>query len=356
MFNLDVTQKCLIAECWIPTADIEAIQLALRRGTEKSGSTVAPILNQMQTKESPPTFFRTNKYTNAFQALINAYGVATYREANPAVFTIITFPFLFAVMFGDAGHGVIMLSFGLWMCIKEKMLEARKIDSEIWKYFFSGRYLITLMAMFSIYTGLIYNDIFSKSVNVFGSSFQVAPSEKEIMTMKNNMLNPAKSTEWYGTPYPFGVDPVWQVAENKIVFLNAFKMKISIILGVIHMMFGVFVSYWNHTYFKRPLNIFAEFIPQIIFLAGMFGYLSLLMWMKWTLYSADAEFTSSERCAPSILITFINMVLFKPQEHEKGCETGYMYGGQSFIQHVLVIISVACIPWMLFVKPFMLKR
>ena len=41
-----------------PTADIEAIQLALRRGTERSGSTVAPILNQMQTKESPPTFFR----------------------------------------------------------------------------------------------------------------------------------------------------------------------------------------------------------------------------------------------------------------------------------------------------------
>ena len=82
MFNLDVTQKCLIAECWIPTADIEAIQLALRRGTEKSGSTVAPILNQMNTRESPPTFFRTNKYTGAFQAMIDAYGVAKYREGD----------------------------------------------------------------------------------------------------------------------------------------------------------------------------------------------------------------------------------------------------------------------------------
>ncbi len=111
MFNLDVTQKCLIAECWIPTADIESIQLALRRGTEKSGSSVAPILNQMATKEMPPTFFRTNKFTSAFQELINAYGVANYREANPAVYTIITFPFLFSVMFGDLGHGVVRFSF-----------------------------------------------------------------------------------------------------------------------------------------------------------------------------------------------------------------------------------------------------
>jgi len=33
MFNLDLTQKCLIAECWIPVADLETIHLALRRGT-----------------------------------------------------------------------------------------------------------------------------------------------------------------------------------------------------------------------------------------------------------------------------------------------------------------------------------
>ena len=51
-------------------------------------------------------------------------------------------------------------------------------------------------------------------------------------------------------------------------------------------------------------------------------------WHKWTAYSADAEdITESERCAPSILITFINMVLFKDNEYEPVCETAYMFAG-----------------------------
>lgn len=51
---------------------------------ERSGSSVPPILNRMDTVESPPTYNRTNKFTTAFQALIDAYGVANYREVNPS--------------------------------------------------------------------------------------------------------------------------------------------------------------------------------------------------------------------------------------------------------------------------------
>jgi V-type H+-transporting ATPase subunit a len=37
--------------------------------------------------------------------IINTYGVPRYREINPAVFTVASFPILFGVMFGDVGHG-----------------------------------------------------------------------------------------------------------------------------------------------------------------------------------------------------------------------------------------------------------
>ena len=33
MFNLDVTQRCLIAECWCPVEDLDQIQQALTTGT-----------------------------------------------------------------------------------------------------------------------------------------------------------------------------------------------------------------------------------------------------------------------------------------------------------------------------------
>ena len=92
-------------------------------------------------------------------------------EVNPAVYTIATFPFLFAVMFGDFGHGFILFLFGLFMVVKEGSLEKKVENNEIASIFFGGRYIITFMGFFSIYTGLIYNDVFSKSVVIFNSAW-----------------------------------------------------------------------------------------------------------------------------------------------------------------------------------------
>ncbi|KAL7645121.1 UNVERIFIED_CONTAM: hypothetical protein RMT77_003499 [Armadillidium vulgare] len=358
MFNLDVIQNGLIAECWIPVADLETVQLALRRGTEKSGSLPA-ILNRLTTIEAPPTFHRTNKFTKAFQNLIDAYGVATYREINPAPYTIITFPFLFAIMFGDFGHGVVMALFGAWMVWKEKPLSAKKTDNEIWNIFFGGRYIILLMGLFSMYTGLIYNDIFSKALNIFGSSWHVSLTDEQLSHEKEFMLDPTNDKQYEGAPYPFGLDPMWQISTNKINFFNSYKMKISITFGIIHMLFGVALSLWNNRFFQKTLNIYCEFIPQVLFMCCLFVYLVMLVFHKWVWYGGvGSSGETSPGCAPSILITFINMVLMKGYEEKKPgsvCEP-YMYSGQFGLQRFLLVVALLCVPWMLIAKPYLLHR
>lgn len=51
-----------------------------------------------------------------------------------APYTIITFPFLFAVMFGDMGHGVLMTCAALYLVIRETRLLAQKSDNEVSAY------------------------------------------------------------------------------------------------------------------------------------------------------------------------------------------------------------------------------
>jgi len=353
-FNLDVTQKCLIAECWAPVSDLDTIQLALRRGTERSGAQVPSILNRMATKQSPPTFNRTNKFTNGFQVIIDAYGVADYQEVNPALYTIITFPFLFSVMFGDCGHGLIMALFAYMLIHFEKKLGAWKAGGEMFETMFAGRYIIFLMGLFSIYSGLMYNDIFSKSLNIFGTGWVDMGNNSKwdynVANMNGSdtstlfMLNPNDTAR--ATPYYFGVDPVWQLATNKLTFTNSLKMKLSIVFGVTHMIFGVILSICNHLHFKRPLDIFCEFIPQLLFISCIFGYLVIMIFYKWFAFSIKSEH------APSLLLGLIGMFL---NFGSKINDPELVYQGQGVVQPMLVVIAVLCIPWMLFVKPFYLR-
>jgi len=69
---------------------------------------------------TPPTFFKSNAVIEIPQMITNTYGVPNYGEANPAVFTIVTFPFLFAVMFGDYGHGSLILLVGSILVLFDK--------------------------------------------------------------------------------------------------------------------------------------------------------------------------------------------------------------------------------------------
>lgn len=88
--------------------------------------------------------------------------------------------------------------------------------------FSSGRYIILLMGAFSMYTGLMYNDIFSKSLHLWPSAWTFPVTNGTVVGVLNE------------NRYPFGLDPGWHGSVNALVFSNSYKMKMSIVLGVIH--------------------------------------------------------------------------------------------------------------------------
>jgi len=52
------------------------------------------------------------------------------------------------------------------------------------------------------------------------------------------------------------------------------------------------------SYFRDLLSIMFEFIPMVLFLVAMFGYLDFLIIFKWILFNGKLS-----QCAPSILIS-----------------------------------------------------
>ena len=69
---------------------------------------------------------------------MNSYGTSAYQEVNPGLFAIITFPFLFAVMFGDIGHGFIIFFAALRMILSERRLAKSDLGEVCFIWFYSS--------------------------------------------------------------------------------------------------------------------------------------------------------------------------------------------------------------------------
>ncbi|RZF45245.1 hypothetical protein LSTR_LSTR010389 [Laodelphax striatellus] len=345
----DEKRKMLVAEFWIPDCHMDDLTAVM---DSKKFQFAKPALYRVEVDEMPPTYHNLNKFTQVFQDMVDSYGASTYREVNPAPYLVITFPFLFSVMFGDWGHGLIMTLASSWLILNEKRLRASVQENEVYRMFYNGRYITLLMGMFSIFSGLMYNECFGRAANFFDSGWRVGPAIEELNSgdSKSTELEPDMS---FTRPYWFGIDPVWHLSKNAIVFKNSIRMKLSVIFGVTQMIFGLYLSVENYLYFGMYRKIFTVFLPQLVFISSLFLYLIILVFIKWYTYGPRRGVIYSSPCAPPILNTFISMILFTRREANENCDLN-MFRAQDELQLFLVTVAGLCIPWLFLAEPIII--
>ena len=274
------------------------------------------------------TYFHMDDFVYPFQSIVNTYGIPRYQEANPGLFTIITFPFLFGIMFGDIGHGFLLLLLSLYIEINcNAIKESKSILKDLVKY----RYILLLMGFFSFFCGIIYNDFMAIPLSVFKSCYI-------------NDKNQEKAIKKDGCTYPIGMDPKWYSSSNELTFMNSFKMKWSVIIGVIQMTLGIFLRGLNNLYFGDYLGFFLEFIPQIIFMTLLFGYMIALIFIKW-----NTDYTGNTENAPSIITILMNLALKNGSVDGKPVWT--TVENEERANKIFFYISLICIPVILLPKP-----
>ena len=330
----------LIGEIWVSNNKFNLLNSTLNKIQLKDNNACSLIDfvendDDINYYKQPPTYFKLSDISRPFQMIIYNYAIPRYREINPGLFSIITFPFLFGIMFGDIGHGGLLFLFGVFL-IYQKYEILKKYN--YLNILVKNRYFILLLGFFAFYNGIIYNDFFSMPLNFFGSCYKSTKSKEKIEEIKKEK----------DCIYPIGLDPKWHMANNELIFLNSFKMKMSVIIGIIQMLFGLILKGINCIYFKNYLDLFFVFFPQFIFMFILFGYLILMIYIKWT-----TDWNNDPSKAPSIISQFFLIFFSYLNIDSINDKQNLFFVNQESIHFYILIICIACIAIMLFIKPIL---
>lgn len=114
------TDKTVIFSGWVPAEDKERV---FREAEGFSETVYVEARKPEETgvaKEDVPVRFGRNPLLKPFGLLVESYGVPRYGTLDPTVFTAISFVFMFGLMFGDLGQGLVFALIGTFLLWKNR--------------------------------------------------------------------------------------------------------------------------------------------------------------------------------------------------------------------------------------------
>ncbi|MBN1215929.1 MAG: hypothetical protein JXA99_10885 [Candidatus Lokiarchaeota archaeon] len=184
--------------------------------------------NHEDLRKETPTLVKHNSLIRPFETLTRMYGVPSYSEVDPTPFLFITFPLLFGIMFGDIGHGLILIIAGL---IGGIFVRKRKSIRNIsWIIFYCG--------IWACLFGVLYGEYFGYH-EIFGHPIQPIPIYIPFM----------------------GFIKLYSPLNNVITVF-----KVAILIGVFHLNLGLLIQFYNFIVQKKKYKAITETLMKILFL------------------------------------------------------------------------------------------
>jgi len=199
------TRSIYVFEGWVPEKSLEKVTACV----EKCGGYITTV-----SKEGPsPTVVEHSKHLKVFEILVKTYGLPSNKEIDPTVFFALSFPIIFGMMFGDIGHGLLMLTFGLLLHWVRRRI--KREPTGFLSYIFNAAPLMVICAPSSVFFGFLYGEFFGNH-------------------------------EWFIALTGFH-KPLWFSPLKSPMTL----FKYAILVGVVQISFGLILDFINKTMNRR---------------------------------------------------------------------------------------------------------
>jgi len=115
-----------LMEGWLPAVDLPMLEKCVDKSTEGRY-----LLEAVPAEEAPeeqvPTVLRHGWLLRPFTMLVTAYGIPAYGELVPTLFLALTYLVMFGLMFGDWGHGLVLIGLGAYAVARKTPTWARDL-------------------------------------------------------------------------------------------------------------------------------------------------------------------------------------------------------------------------------------
>jgi V/A-type H+-transporting ATPase subunit I len=301
------TKNFAVIQGYIPVS----MENKFKELTDRYVSLIEPVKLDTDSPNQLPTLLVNNRYTKTFEVITETQGLPNYGEVDPTPIIAYVWPVFYGLMFGDLGHGLLL--FGLGMFLRYRGIGNLKTWATL---------LAASGAAASI-AGLGTGEMFGFHID-----------EISILAPIFEPLGPL----------------VGALNVSELTFDQVIKiLKVSVAIGIIHILMALFLRLRNDILEKNNLIIFTHDIPSIIqFLAvvalilaaigsgydiiGMFGVTGVIHdepvpWLTFLFGDWVTVDLVAKATPPIIFATVGVMILGGKKEQEHAAKHGHDEGG-----------------------------